>query len=295
MCWLAQHLYFPCLLLFFTTLALYYTRLPADSADDTGEAYYLNNQHNEAINDYTKAENLGMTDACVCNARALAWTKLDRFDLARVDLSNAIALNAEDPETLFQRSNCFYVMKEFESGVKDLTTALELKPNDPKLLYNRGLQYYALDQYKKALKDFENAINNRLPPKDSPDCWYHNGLCHANRGNHKEGVPAFAQAIKLAGNRTHYIHERAKSHQMTGMYEEAVQDFSVVITRQPANAHAYFRRAFAHKALEHYDDAAADFEAAKELEPHNPALIVNYKRIHDTECIELCKAGEEQQ
>jgi len=80
---------------------------------------------------------------------------------------------------------------------------------------------------------------------------------------------------------------------MCGQYEEAVQDFSVVITRQSMNARAYFRRAFAHKALKCYDDAAADFEKAKELEPNNPALIVNYKRIHDTECIELCKAGEE--
>ena len=69
---------------------------------------------------------------------------------------------------------------------------------------------------------------------------------------------------------------------------------SFIHLRQPSNAHAYFRRAFAHKALKNYDDAASDFEKAKELDPSNPALIVNYKRIHDTECIELCKAGEEE-
>lgn len=91
----------------------------------------------EAIADYNTAEKLGMQDASVCNARALAWTvlppetvheflwgcisaeipqlhahasqscciympltpnllsqSLDRFDLARVDLSNAITLDA---------------------------------------------------------------------------------------------------------------------------------------------------------------------------------------------------------
>jgi len=152
-----------------------------------------------------------------------------------------------------------------------------------------------MDKYSKALKDFTDAIHNRLHLNSAPDCWYHQGLCHANRGNHKDAVVAFTQAIAKAPGKTNYIHERAKSYQMCGQYAEAVQDFSVVITRQTVNAHAYFRRAFAHKALKRYDDAAADFEKAKELEPNNPALIVNYKRIHDTECIELCKAGEEDQ
>merc|ERR1711924_471042 len=194
----------------------------------------------------------------------------------------------------FQRSHCFYVMKEFDTGAKDLTAALEMKPNDPKLFYARGRQYYATDKYKKALQDFQAAIANKLSSNDAHDCWYHQGLAHANRGNHKDAVHAFSQAIKLQANKTNYIHERAKSYQMIGEYDAAVQDFTMVLTRQPQNAHAYFRRAFAFKALEQYDDAASDFEKAEESAPHNPALIVNYKRIHDTECIELCKAGEEE-
>ena len=83
-----------------------------DNYFNRGQSLYLAEQHQKAIEDYDTAEKLGMADASVCNARALAWTALDRFDLARLDLSNAIALDAENPETLFQRSNCFYVMKE---------------------------------------------------------------------------------------------------------------------------------------------------------------------------------------
>lgn len=62
---------------------------------------------------------------------------------------------------------------------------------------------------------------------------------------------------------------------------------------QPKNAHAYFRRAFVYKALGKFDEAAEDFEKARNLQPENPNLVVNYKKIYDIAYIELCKPGEE--
>jgi len=46
---------------------------------------------------------------------------------------------------------------------------------------------------------------------------------------------------------------------------------------QMNNAHAFFGRAFAHKALKMYDAAAEDFERAKQIDPLNPKLIVNFR------------------
>ena len=76
-------------------------------------------------------------------------------------------------------------------------------------------------------------------------------------------------------------------------FEEALSDFNEVIAIQPNNQNAYFGRAFAHKALKHYDRAAEDFEKAKELDPKNPNLVVNYKKIFDVKYIRLCLPGEE--
>lgn len=61
----------------------------------------------------------------------------------------------------------------------------------------------------------------------------------------------------------------------------------------PKNAHARFRRAFVLKALKQFEAAAADFECVRALAPDNPVLVVNYLRVHKTECVELCRAGEE--
>ena len=80
---------------------------------------------------------------------------------------------------------------------------------------------------------------------------------------------------------------------MIEWHKEAVQDFNVVITKNPRNAHAFFRRAFSLKALKNYSEAAEDFETAKNLDPMNPKLIVNYKKLKGVGCIVLCEPGEE--
>jgi Tfp pilus assembly protein PilF len=66
-----------------------------------------------------------------------------------------------------------------------------------------------------------------------------------------------------------------------------------VIKNIPKNAHAYFRRAFSHKALKVFSQAAEDFEKAKNLDPLNPALVVNYKKLKTVTCIVLCEPGQE--
>ena len=76
-------------------------------------------------------------------------------------------------------------------------------------------------------------------------------------------------------------------------HEKAVEDFNLVIKKNPKNAHAHFRRAFSHKALKNYSQAADDFEQAKSLDPLNPKMVVNYKKLKGITCIVLCKPGKE--
>lgn len=99
--------------------------------------------------------------------------------------------------------------------------------------------------------------------------------------------------ISAVPSEINYIHERAKAFQMIEDHEKAVADFDVVIKKCPKNAHAYFRRAFSHKALKHYSAAADDFEKARQLNPMDPKLVINYKQLKGVTCIVLCKPGEE--
>jgi Flp pilus assembly protein TadD len=78
-----------------------------------------------------------------------------------------------------------------------------------------------------------------------------------------------------------------------GEAERALADFIEVVNLQPQNAHAYFGLGFTYKALKRYEEAADNFEKAQELEPHNPKLVVNFKKIFSVKYIQLCKPGME--
>ena len=72
-----------------------------------------------------------------------------------------------------------------------------------------------------------------------------------------------------------------------------MEDFDFVIRKNPKNANAYFRRAFSLKALKQYNRAIEDFEKAKQLDPMNESLMVNYKKLKGVQCIVLCEPGAE--
>ena len=66
---------------------------------------------------------------------------------------------------------------------------------------------------------------------------------------------------------------------MINEHEKAVADFDTVIRKNCKNAHAFFRRAFSLKSLKKYAESVEDFESARNLDPMNPALVVNYKKL----------------
>jgi len=47
------------------------------------------------------------------------------------------------------------------------------------------------------------------------------------------------------------------------------------------------------KALKEYAKAADDFEKARNLDPMNPKMVINYKKLKGVTCIVLCEPGEE--
>ena len=98
----------------------------------------------------------------------------------------------------------------------------------------------------------------------------------------------------MCPNEAVYYHERAKSYQLIEEHNLALEDFNVVIRMQKNNANAYFRRAFTYKALRKYTEASEDMFKARELDPGNPNLIINAKKMQGVRSIVVCQPGEEQ-
>lgn len=45
--------------------------------------------------------------------------------------------------------------------------------------------------------------------------------------------------------------------------------------------------------MRRYEEASENFDKAKELDPFNPKLIINPKKIYEIKYIKLCDPGEE--
>ena len=221
------------------------------------------------------------------------------------------AKTSEDFVEFFcNRADLYYDMGKdgdlegFAKAANDLDSALNHDPTNSKVHYQQGLTWYAFKKYKKAIKSLKLSLHNGPLKFYEPDIFYHLGLSYCRLQKFEKAIFPFSKCVEKVPSDLRYIHERAKAYQMIEWHKEAVQDFNIVINKNPKNAHAFFRRAFSLKALkvsqplqltslQNYSEAAEDFEQAKNLDPMNPMLVVNYKKLKGVGCIVLCEPGEE--
>ena len=83
------------------------------------------------------------------------------------------------------------------------------------------------------------------------------------------------------------------------MHEEALIDLNQVMEQNGKTGmgnnkiqYCYYRRGFALKALKRYEEAATDFEKAKQIDPMNPFLNVNYKQLKGVNYVPVRVPGE---
>jgi tetratricopeptide (TPR) repeat protein len=248
----------------------------------------------EAINDFSRALELGCADAAVYSERGLAWRSLGNLAQAVVDLGAAVQLDPKWTPHLSNRAQCLFEQGLYDRAEADLSRALLLDPSDPALLHRRGITHYSLQHYAEAVVDLKAALQCGPQTELLPDIYYHLGVSFANLSKHSLAVAAYDKAIGCAPeNRPHYIHERAKSLQVTGDHSRALEDFEAVLRLQPTNARALFRCGFSLKAQGQYTEAAEAFESAKEYAPDDLRMVINYRKVYSVDCISLGPCGHE--
>lgn len=84
----------------------------------------------EAIVDYTRAIDIEPSHACYCN-RGLCYSKLEDYDSAIRDLSEAIRLVSEPRASLFRsRGYAYLKRKDYQAAIDDFEEALRIDPDD---------------------------------------------------------------------------------------------------------------------------------------------------------------------
>ncbi|RHY00407.1 hypothetical protein DYB36_010864 [Aphanomyces astaci] len=270
----------------------------ADNSSTTTGIMSIDEQLDAAIADLDMACSLEPANTRYLYGKAMVVHLTHRHDeLDGATDTLAVLQAALDVASRYHRGLLYHQQKDYERAIEELTAVIAQVPNESRFLEARGLVFQDIHLHDLAIEhcidvnkrtavfrlhraqcymdttQFEAAHGDlkvalRLAPNDPR--YYHIGLGHANVNAHMLAVEAFTWAI-----------------------DRAIADFTQVILHNPTNAHAHFRRAFAYKGVGLLQESAADIETAKLLDPTNPQLMVNYKALHDTECIILCAPGHE--
>jgi tetratricopeptide (TPR) repeat protein len=125
-----------------------------------GISYRMVFDFQNAMEDFQKAEELGVTGRYLWMNRAMTNVSLKNFDEAIKDIDAILEEDPEDASSWFYRGEIHFHKKDFEKAISDYTKSLEVKET-AHVRFVRGDAYRTLGDYEKALEDYTSAVEKR--------------------------------------------------------------------------------------------------------------------------------------
>ncbi len=179
-----------------------------------GVQHYRAGTYPEAIEDLTKAIQLGYTDDYV--NRGSAFLEMKNYEAAIGDYNQAIAHRPNWAKAYFGRGLVYFEMGRYEEAIDDYTQAIAHQADYSKAYNNRGLAYENLHRRDKALENYVEAT------KLDPD----NGAAHNNLGRAlvyagrlKEAIQSYQRAEQLGVRQATKILEILKKQGLPNVQE----------------------------------------------------------------------------
>ena len=169
------------------------------------------------------------TDYQNLNALGLVCHELQRYDLARLAFTRAIALNHRKAKPYLNRGKTHRSMGRVNAAINDFNRAADLSPDLPETYYHRALAFLAIKKYREAIEDFTRAITRN------------------------------SRYVKAYAN-------RAMAYHRLGLNERALVDLNKAIALDPSLPKLYLNRASVFRALGREEEAGNDRNKAVDLE-----------------------------
>ncbi len=184
----------------------------AEQGPENGALYYNMGlclsrlgQPAEAIEYYTKALSFDQNLIQPLVSRGWAYSKLEKYDQALVEINRALRQNPDDPKILYNFGAIYLQMGKYDQAIKYYGLCLEQDQTMAQAFNNRGICFLKKTSYDLARKDFSKAHALR---SKNPDYLFNRGL--ANEADHA--------------------------------FDEAISDYSMALDRNPDHAPALYNR-----------------------------------------------------
>ncbi len=277
-----------------------------------GDAYSLIGENGRAIADYRESIHADPLAAYLCSniqcwsavievnpndsanyvMRARTYTDLGEFDMALIDYTTAIKLDAKNGDSYIGRGYVYAELSERRNAIADFSEAILLNPKSDLAYNNRGYTYYELGENEKAVADYIEAI--RINPAGIE--W----MC--------DNIPCWDAATQLYPDDSKIFSGRGKAYFQLGQFEKAVSDYKKAIQLSPEkldqmcdtiscwdaaiqiypdNAEIYIKQGGAYYFAENYESAVSSYSQALLINPQSFGVYYQrgdaYFKIGDTE------------
>ena len=239
-------------------------------------AYGSRGEVDAAIADLTEAIALDDEEPAAFNQRALYYNQQGRWTEAVADLDRAIELRPERGDQYNGRALAHLELGNFALAVEDTTRAIELDPDSPGIrsyYHNRASAYRELGELRLALADLEQLVI--LDPGD-PKARLEVVFAFAELGEVDEVLNRIEVLPGIAGNPAGRFATRAEALKRAGRLEDAIAEIDQAIELDPSSPLLLAGRAVMYAELGDVEQARRDYERALEL-ANDPFLTMEIK------------------
>jgi len=119
------------------------------------------------------------------------------YELAVVQISKAISLDASDPNFFLKRGFCFNILKKHQEAIADFSAAIKLIPDNKFAYLSRGSAKNKTGQFESAIDDFNKVLE--LDPSDQ-EAYNNRGFSKKELGDSSGACDDWKKSKKL-GNK----------------------------------------------------------------------------------------------
>lgn len=267
-----------------------------------GHALGALGEHNRALSELYKAENLGYTGSDLYSATGYALHMKGDIEKAILSYRRAIDLDPEDTITWFNYGKALIAQRSYVAARKAMETAVEIDPEDDEAWVALGEVYEDLDELDLALKAYERALDlepNSLDARclaahvclmlgrleeaeweythvvgghpDDCEAWAGLGEVLIAQERYHEALSACRKALEIDPTSVYGLSGYINACERTGAFDQARRAVTVAMEKEPMCSDLWYLLAGLEAAAEMPEQALPAYQKAVKLDPSDAA------------------------